>query len=304
MTQQHPHQSIAIPQSLYVLGLWLIGLCYAAGSAVPAIANSPQPKPTPLPSACPPAVLSHLQWHEIALGETLTSIADRYNLRQTTLVSLNPSLHNGIAPVGTKLAIPPYDGIRIEVRDGTTWQDIAERYEVRADRLFELNGCQTSPSVVFIPGATDFPDRTPPPARGVLSVYPLPDRATVIGKYGWMPRPDRAETVFHSGVDLRSPIGTTVFAAGAGTVAFAGEQEAYGNLVVINHSLGRQTRYAHLQDIQVSTGDTIAAGTQIGTVGQTGTPDTDEPHLHFEVRYNSDLGWVAEDPQLYLADIS
>jgi murein DD-endopeptidase MepM/ murein hydrolase activator NlpD len=312
MTQQHSRPSIAnhpIASSLPGFcrpQLWLIGLyiaAYIAAYSTPAIASPPDPKPTQRSSACPPSILSNLQWHEIALGDTLASIADRYDLRQTTLVSLNPSLHNGIAPVGTRLAIPPYDGIRVEVREGTTWQDIAERYEVRADRLFELNGCQPSPSIVFIPGASDFPDRSPLPARGVLTTYPLPDRATVIGKYGWMSSPDKGETVFHSGVDLRSAIGTSVLAAGAGTVAFAGEQGPYGNLVVINHSQGRQTRYAHLKEFQVKTGDTVTAGTQIGTVGQTGTPDADEPHLHFEVRYNSDLGWVAEDPQLYLTQV-
>ncbi|MDP8934673.1 MAG: M23 family metallopeptidase, partial [Cyanobacteriota bacterium] len=88
-----------------------------------------------------------------------------------------------------------------------------------------------------------------------------------------------------------------VLAVDSGTVAFAGEQDSYGNLVVINHSGGRQTRYAHLSRLSVVTGQQVKTGDKLGMVGATGRPDTDKPHLHFEVRYYSPQGWVAQDPE-------
>ncbi|MGB8686412.1 MAG: M23 family metallopeptidase, partial [Microcoleus sp.] len=45
---------------------------------------------------------------------------------------------------------------------------------------------------------------------------------------------------------------------------------------------------------------TVQSGEVLGTVGTTGKPDIPQPHLHFEVRYNTGLGWVAEDPKTYL----
>ncbi len=89
-------------------------------------------------------------------------------------------------------------------------------------------------------------------------------------------------------------------AAGGGTVAFAGPQGDYGNLVVVNHQAGKQTRYAHLKDLAVQVGQKVRSGEVLGSVGMTGKRDIPQAHLHFEVRYNSGSGWVAEDPLLYL----
>lgn len=279
---------------VFCLGLWL--------GIAPSISAEPR--------SCRQSALSRVQRHTIAPGETLASIARQYDLLESTLMGMNPALRNGTAPVGTQIEIPPYNGIRVEVAAGTTWQDLAERYNVRADTLFEVNGCEANPTVAFIPGANWSPIE--PTGGGtregsiaqILSVYPLPSESPVLVEYGWVLTPRSSEVVFHSGVDLLALVGTTVEAAGAGTVAFAGEQGIYGNLVVINHSEGRQTRYAHLETLAVRVGQQVEAGTPVGTVGQTGTPDTDEPHLHFEVRYNSELGWVAEDPAMYWRSMS
>jgi murein DD-endopeptidase MepM/ murein hydrolase activator NlpD len=287
------------------LRFWLPVLYFGLWMGIaPSIAAEP-----PQPRSCRQSALDRLQRHTIVPGETLASIARQYDLLEATLMGMNPELRNGTAPAGTEILIPPYNGIRVEVAQGTTWQDLADRYNARADSLFEVNGCQPNPTVVFIPGANWSPVEL---RRGnqdgqsapILAVYPLPSEARALVGYGWVLTPRSSEVVFHSGVDLPSPVGTPVEAAGAGTVAFAGEQGIYGNLVVVNHQQGRQTRYAHLETIEVQVGQQVAAGTQLGTVGQTGTPDTDEPHLHFEVRYNSDLGWIAEDPGVYWRSMS
>ena len=93
-------------------------------------------------------------------------------------------------------------------------------------------------------------------------------------------------------------MGTSVTAVANGTVAFAGEKGDYGNVVVINHAQGVQTRYAQLSDINVKLGDTVTPGDLIGRSGDSGSVTM--PHLHFEVRLNSPSGWVAQDPYLYL----
>ncbi|HBB32330.1 MAG TPA: hypothetical protein DDZ80_31225 [Cyanobacteria bacterium UBA8803] len=132
--------------------------------------------------------------------------------------------------------------------------------------------------------------------------YPLPALAPIVLRYGWHQGAD-GQTTFHSGIDLLAAAGTTVLAVDGGTVAFAKEQGTYGNLVVINHQGGRQTRYAHLSSIAVRTGQKVQPGTSLGTVGNTGSPDISQSHLHFEVRYSSPAGWVAQDPELHLTAI-
>jgi murein DD-endopeptidase MepM/ murein hydrolase activator NlpD len=96
---------------------------------------------------------------------------------------------------------------------------------------------------------------------------------------GFGPRGNR----FHTGWDFLAARGAAVFAAGSGSVAFAGYSPGgYGNLVVLHHSLGVSTWYAHLSRISVRRGEHVGPGAFIGRVGATG--DATGPHLHFEVR--------------------
>ena len=89
--------------------------------------------------------------------------------------------------------------------------------------------------------------------------------------------------VFHPGWDFLANAGAAVFAAGSGTVAFAGYNSGgYGNLVVIHHSLGLSSWYAHLSRIDVRRHEHVRVGALIGRVGATG--DATGPHLHFELR--------------------
>ncbi|MBW4524155.1 MAG: M23 family metallopeptidase [Phormidium tanganyikae FI6-MK23] len=255
-------------------------------------------------SGCPAPALSRLSRHTVKSGETLESIAVRYNLIPTTLMGLNPDVRSGKATPGQELLIPPYNGIRVEVPAGQSLKDLAARYRVRADVLYEVNGCQQSPKAVFVPGVNWSPNEATKPAlvgvSSVLSGSPLTGSSAISLGFGWYLPNGATKPVFHSGTDLLANVGTPVQAIGDGTVAFAGNQSTYGNLVVINHQQGYQTRYAQLAKISVKVGQTIKRGATIGTVGQTGTPTTPQPHLHFEVRSNSKLGWVAEDPIAFI----
>jgi len=257
--------------------------------------------PSTAENACPPPALSRLRSHQISAGETVESIASQYNLIPATLVGLNPSLKGGSMPIGSTILIPPFNGIRVQTPAGANWKDLAEAYGVRADILFEVNGCQQQPRQVFIPGV-HFSRGERPVRENYTGFpgYPLPSVSSVALGYGWQQNSNSQQSKFHSGIDLLADPGTSVLSVEAGTVAFAGQQGNYGNLVVINHQGGRQTRYAHLGSISVIVGQRVQVEDFLGTVGSTGRPDLEQPHLHFEVRQDSPLGWVAQDPKLHL----
>jgi murein DD-endopeptidase MepM/ murein hydrolase activator NlpD len=90
----------------------------------------------------------------------------------------------------------------------------------------------------------------------------------------------------HTGIDLRNPSGTPIYAAAGGTVTYSGNDGAYGNTVRISHGNGMSTVYAHCNSLNVRSGATVSQGQQIATVGMTGRATG--YHLHFEVRINGD----------------
>ncbi|MGW3832565.1 M23 family metallopeptidase [Streptomyces microflavus] len=102
---------------------------------------------------------------------------------------------------------------------------------------------------------------------------------------------------YHTGSDFQAASGTPVLAIGPGTVVSAGNSGSYGNEVVIQHEDGMYSQYAHQSSLNVSVGQTVTGGQQIGLSGSTG--NSTGPHLHFEVRtgpsYGSDV-----DPIAYL----
>ena len=249
-------------------------------------------------------VLSRLQLHTSLAGETVASLAQTYNLSPQTIIKFNPNLNTQVLLPGTVVVIPPLNGMSIQAPPGATWQDLSSAYGIRADVLFELNGCQKKPNVVFIPGI--FTNTSTPAKKSNytgLSGYPLPQVAKVGLSYGWQQKVAANKEVssfFHSGIDLLAPLNTPVLAAENGTIVVAGIEGSYGNLVIITHNGGLQTRYAHLNTITVAVGAQVKAGQVIGTVGRTGEPDLTVPHLHFEVRLKRAVGWVSQDPLLHL----
>lgn len=88
----------------------------------------------------------------------------------------------------------------------------------------------------------------------------------------------------HEGIDMAGPVGTPIYATGNGRVVFAGWMSGYGNLIKIQHELGTETRYGHLNKIHVRVGQTVSQGDRIGDMGNTGR--STGPHLHYEVRVN------------------
>ena len=104
---------------------------------------------------------------------------------------------------------------------------------------------------------------------------------------GYRTDPMTGSADFHAGLDIAGDRGQPVYATAAGSVTFAGNQGAYGNLLVINHGYGLETRYGHLMAFSVGKGEQVKRGDIIGRVGNTGRATGN--HLHYEVLANGTL---------------
>jgi hypothetical protein len=112
--------------------------------------------------------------------------------------------------------------------------------------------------------------------------------------YGKRFNPKTNSEVLHTGVDFVLASGNNVYAVSDGIVVNAATSDTYGKFVTLEHRSGLQTLSAHLENTLVKTGDMVAAGLVIGTVGSTGL--STGPNLHFEVLKNG----TAVDPALFL----
>ncbi|MBQ8565069.1 MAG: M23 family metallopeptidase [Bacteroidaceae bacterium] len=99
--------------------------------------------------------------------------------------------------------------------------------------------------------------------------------------FGWRVDPVFNIRNFHDGIDLTANTGSPVYASGDATVVFTGWRRGYGKTIELDHGYGYVTRYAHLNKIDVKTGQTVTRGKQIGQVGNTGK--STGSHLHYEV---------------------
>jgi septal ring factor EnvC (AmiA/AmiB activator) len=123
---------------------------------------------------------------------------------------------------------------------------------------------------------------------------PWPVKGELVGRFGLDKHPRFGTQVPNKGIDIAAPAGTSVTAVAAGSVAFADWLPGYGRCVILNHSGGLYTLYAHCARLLVSQGASVSAGGKIAEVG-----DTDSVKgtcLHFEVRQ----GEEAMDPLRWL----
>ena len=122
------------------------------------------------------------------------------------------------------------------------------------------------------------------------SKFSWPVRGKILSAYG-----AKSNGLFNDGINIAATKGTLVKAAENGVVAYAGnEVKGMGNLIIIQHSDGWMTVYAHLDSMSVKRGTPVNVGTTIGRVGKTGK--VDKPQLHFEIR----KGTKAYNPTKYL----
>lgn len=122
------------------------------------------------------------------------------------------------------------------------------------------------------------------------SKFSWPVRGKILSGYG-----SKTNGLFNDGINIKASRGATVAAAENGLVAYAGnEVKGMGNLVIIQHSDGWMTVYAHMESMSVRRGHKVSVGQKIGTVGTSGK--VDQPQLHFEIR----KGTRAYNPINYL----
>ena len=115
-----------------------------------------------------------------------------------------------------------------------------------------------------------------------LDIDSLVSGGRVTSNFGYRSDPFTKQRKMHQGVDIAAPVGTPIQAARAGVVTFSGERGGYGNLVIVDHGDGNETRYGHCDQLNVQPGQRVGAGETIATVGSTGR--STGPHLHFELR--------------------
>ena len=193
--------------------------------------------------------------------------------------------------------------VKHTVEAGQTLYRISKAYGLTVEELMDANGIEDPKDLkvgqqLWVPGAAAkqvvasadspepvAPNRTlpPPVPRGKLAVVGRKDgtlqwpvRGVLYARFG------RKGKEPHDGIDLAAPAGTPVKTAGAGTVLFAGEQKGYGLIVIVEHTKGMITLYAHNRDVRVKGGQKVREGQVLATVGDSGA--TSGPHLHFEVR--------------------
>lgn len=232
-------------------------------------------------------------------GDTIASIAAKFDVSTNTVLWANGLSSNDILKVGDHLTILPVTGVLHTVQSGDTISGIATRYDVKSDDIIKYNGLgdgshlsigqkvivpdgdgspQTPPSIVssdtrLARDAGNAP--TPPPTKVAGSGFVWPTVSKHISQYfKWG----------HTGIDIDNRSRPPVYAAQNGTVKFAGWLGAYGNLIIIDHGGGLTTYYAHLEKFYVSQGQQVNKGDAIAKMGSTG--HSTGPHVHFEVRRN------------------
>ena len=126
------------------------------------------------------------------------------------------------------------------------------------------------------------------------SVWPV--RGWISSRFGYRVSPFTGRRELHKGIDIVNRTGTPVVVTADGQVVFAGYKGGYGKMVVVDHGLGKVTKYGHLSKVAVQNGESVIRGQKLGLLGNTGR--STGPHLHYEVVLN---GKVA-NPVDYLLD--
>jgi len=193
------------------------------------------------------------------------------------------------------------------VRSGDNLFRIGKAYDVAYEELARVNRIKDVSQIhvgqrIFIPGATrQLPVETitpvePSPATPSMPEVPdssvdgfiWPVNGTINSGFG--PRGISS----HDGIDIGAPEGTPIRAIEKGEVIYSDQLRGYGNIIIVRHTGGFISVYAHNEANLVREGQAVSRGEVIARVGNTGR--VTGPHLHFEIRKNN----AAQDPLRYL----
>ena len=285
----------ALALALVVLGLAPIELsrqpvtdasATVAGVTVPMRTSIDAPVISRTSGPRPALPLRPIAAYQAKPGDTATAVAAKAGISVDTLIQLNqlPATTLRLTP-GQRLLVPPVDGTLVPVDPNQSLGELALTFRVDPEVLRQVNGLKPEsrlPSELFIPAVgTDAIAPAPVPSaspgdpattreRVVRFIWPTQGTIT---QYFWQ---------YHPGLDIANDVGTPELAADGGTVVWAGWGD-YGIYVEIDHGNGFHTVYAHMSQVLVNKGQTVAKGQEIGLMGATGRATG--PHLHFEIRY-------------------
>ncbi len=122
----------------------------------------------------------------------------------------------------------------------------------------------------------------------------MPTNGWITSYYGPRISPTSKRLRMHEGLDIGARTGTAIVATADGKVAYAGSKPGFGKFVQIDHGYGIESFYAHARKLTVKKGEVIKRGTQVATIGNTGS--STGPHLHYEIRVNG----TPVDPMFYI----
>ena len=238
------------------------------------------------PGSLPPLpVMLQTRTYTVRSGDSIASVAKRFGVRQDTIISLNGLSTSKSFRSGVTLRIPNMDGVTHRVRKGESLLLIARRYGTDMTRLADANDLESASLRVgqnlFIPGAR-LSSSTLKNFYGETMVWPL--RGIISSPFGYRSNPFSGARTFHAAIDVVARRGTPVKAAMDGKVADSGYNSVFGKYVIMSHSGGYQTLYAHLDEILVRSGQRIDQSATIGKSGNTG--QSTGPHLHFSLFKN------------------
>jgi murein DD-endopeptidase MepM/ murein hydrolase activator NlpD len=251
-----------------------------------AVGATPEPTaPASRPVAAVSAAPSFI--HVVNHGDTLLGIARRNHISAAELARANGIEPTAKVQLGMKLTVPAkaaavVPGAQPAVAAvaqpaATSLPPATKVAAVTADpqqkaRLAQATTVDDTPAETPVKAAE---------ATGALPTFRWPVRGKVITSYG-----AKTNGKSNDGINLAVPEGTPVKAAEDGVVAYSGnELKGYGNLVLVRHSNGYVTAYAHASELLVKRGDTIKRGQIIAKSGQSG--EVGSPQLHFEIRKGS-----------------
>jgi murein DD-endopeptidase MepM/ murein hydrolase activator NlpD len=253
------------------------------------VAAAPVMAPASKPVA---AVAAPPRVHFVNRGDTLASIARKNHISAAELARANGLQPGAKLKLGAKLTVPraktaavaapaaPVAAVPVAVAQqpaavatAPATKVVASAAPVQSARL-----AQASTNIEEKPAET--PAKAAE-ATGALPTFRWPVRGKVVTSYG-----AKTNGKSNDGINLAVPEGTPVKAAEDGVVAYSGnELKGYGNLILVRHSNGYVTAYAHASELLVKRGDTIKRGQVIAKSGQSG--EVASPQLHFEIRKGS-----------------
>jgi len=224
-----------------------------------------------------------ITYYKVKSGDTLGGIANKFGQSQTVLKYNNPNTGKYLK-IGEKLKITRGNSITYKVVKGDSLSKISSKFGKTVNELKTTNNLTSNivnlNQMLIINNPKVDLARITRTKKGFDVYWPVPWKG-VTSPFGRRFHPVLKRWIGHMGVDLRAHY-VDVKASENGTVRYAGWMSGYGKIVIIKHSKGYETRYAHLNKIKVKKGQRVNRGQLIAQSGKTGR--VTGPHLHYEIR--------------------